>query len=205
MRKLILFLLTSFLLFSCESEPTGESYLNKMKKYRYKINVTFSDKETSPLKKEDLRDFKTLDFYPVDTNYRIKAKVERAKHESFMEMETNSKKKVKYKVYGKAVFTLNGKEHSLNLYSYERMNFTGEFPDKLFLPFYDTTNGKETYDGGRYIDVEFPKKKMVTIDFNKAYNPYCDYNDKYVCPIVPSVNTLNIPIPAGVKDYKNPK
>ncbi|WP_196885503.1 DUF1684 domain-containing protein [Aureivirga sp. CE67] len=203
MRKLIMCLIAISFLFSCNTEePHGDSYFKKMKKYRYRMNVSFSDKTTSPLKPEDLRDFKTLDFFPIDSNYRVKAEFKRVKNAPFMEMETNTNSKVLYKVYGTATFELDGKKHTLNLYQNQKMDFTGEFNDRLFIPFHDTTNGKETYEGGRYMEVDVPNKKTLIIDFNKAFNPYCVYNDKYVCPVVPPVNTLDIPIDAGVKNFK---
>ena len=66
----------------------------------------------------------------------------------------------------------------------------------------DDTNGVSSYSGGRYIDLEIPTDSLITIDFNNAYNPYCVYNEKYSCPIVPRVNYLNIKINAGVKSFK---
>jgi len=76
------------------------------------------------------------------------------------------------------------------------------YEDYLFLPFTDATNGNETYGGGRYIDLSIPNGDQIVIDFNKAYNPYCTYNKKYSCPIVPSQNALDIEIFAGVKAFK---
>ena len=69
----------------------------------------------------------------------------------------------------------------------------------MFLPFTDLTNGEETYEGGRYIELEIPDKNYIVIDFNKAYNPYCAYNYIYSCPIPPEENDLKIEIKAGVK------
>ena len=77
-----------------------------------------------------------------------------------------------------------------------------EFVDYLFLPFTDLTNGEATYAGGRYIDLAIPDGDTLIIDFNKSYNPYCAYNKKYSCPIVPKVNHLEIDINAGVKAFK---
>ena len=73
--------------------------------------------------------------------------------------------------------------------------------DYLFLPFLDDTNGEESYGGGRYIDLRIPETDTITIDFNRAYNPLCVYNEKFSCPIVPRVNYLPIQIKAGVKMY----
>ena len=77
-----------------------------------------------------------------------------------------------------------------------------EYRDYLFLPFTDKTNGSETYTGGRYIDLSIPEGDTLEINFNKAYNPYCAYNPKYSCPIVPGVNALDTEVRAGVKAFK---
>jgi uncharacterized protein (DUF1684 family) len=77
-----------------------------------------------------------------------------------------------------------------------------EYRDYLFLPFADLTNGEETYGGGRYLDLTIPTGNTILLDFNKAYNPYCAYNPKYSCPLVPKQNRLDIPIIAGVKAFK---
>ena len=75
------------------------------------------------------------------------------------------------------------------------------FENYLFIPFTDNSNGKTTYRGGRYLDATIPEKPTgyITLDFNKAYNPYCAYNKKYVCPIPPKNNYLDTDILAGVK------
>ena len=77
-----------------------------------------------------------------------------------------------------------------------------KYRDYLFLPFTDNTNGEQTYTGGRYIDLSIPDGDTIVVDFNKAYNPYCAYNKKYSCPIVPSVNNLDTEIRAGVKAFE---
>ena len=53
-----------------------------------------------------------------------------------------------------------------------------------------------------YIESSIPDDDFIQIDFNEAFNPYCTYNDKYSCPIVPRVNYLPIKIEAGVKAFK---
>ena len=76
-----------------------------------------------------------------------------------------------------------------------------EYEDYLFIPFNDLTNGNETYDGGRYLDLKTTSESTIVIDFNKAYNPYCAYNDKYSCPIPPRENDLPIEIKAGILTF----
>ena len=78
-------------------------------------------------------------------------------------------------------------------------------PEHLFLPFTDYTNGEETYGGGRYIDLTIKDihNGMVTIDFNKSYNPYCTYKEGYRCPVPPKANAIKTEIKAGEKAYKH--
>jgi len=42
----------------------------------------------------------------------------------------------------------------------------------------------------------------IVLYFNKAYNPYCAYSERYSCPLTPKENTLSVEILAGVKAYK---
>ena len=72
----------------------------------------------------------------------------------------------------------------------------------LFLPFADLTNGQTTYNGGRYLDVEMPRTDEVFIDFNLAFNPFCVYDDSFVCPIPPKENYLDFLVEAGEKKLK---
>ena len=69
----------------------------------------------------------------------------------------------------------------------------------LFVPFADPTSGKETYPAGRYLDLPPTPTGIYAIDFNKAYNPYCAYNDTYECPFPPPSNRLKLEIRAGEK------
>jgi uncharacterized protein (DUF1684 family) len=63
--------------------------------------------------------------------------------------------------------------------------------------FTDLTSGAETYGGGRYIDLVRNVSGLYELDFNRAYNPYCYYNESYECPLPPRENRLPIAIRAG--------
>ena len=95
-------------------------------------------------------------------------------------------------------FQLEDKEFRLAVYQ----NIATE-DDYLFLPFADQTSGFETYGGGRYIDLSSPLKDTFRLDFNKAYNPYCVYNKKFSCPLVPEENYLEYSIRAGELNFKS--
>ena len=172
-------------------------------KFQKNLNKEFSNKEKSPLTEVDLKEFKELDFFPVDTNFIVIAKLKFFKDSKPFKMQTNTDRLPIYKKYASATFTLKGKEFVLHIYQNEKLLQTTEFEDYLFLPFTDKTNGTSTYGGGRYIDLNTPKGDTMIIDFNQAYNPSCAYNAKFSCPIPPKANHLDIEINAGVKKYKD--
>jgi len=170
--------------------------------YQENLSKEYADSATSPLKEEDLTKFKKLDFFSVDTAYRVVARLKREKNQDFFEMQTTTDRKPEYRVWATAIFNLQGKEYSLSIYQNKKAMDDPEYSDYLFLPFLDLTNGESSYGGGRYIDLRIPEDDIVIIDFNKAYNPYCAYNHRYSCPIVPRENFLDLEVLAGVKKFK---
>jgi len=108
-------------------------------------------------------------------------------------MPTSTDRLPIYKQYGIAIFTIDGVEYTLSVFQ------NLKHKTSLFLPFYDLTSGETTYGGGRYLDLPIQRGKKIKIDFNKAYHPYCAYNDGYSCPIPPSENRLDVEILAGIK------
>ncbi|QLE00426.1 DUF1684 domain-containing protein [Galbibacter sp. BG1] len=181
---------------------TPENKVVSVKEFQQKINEEFSNPEESPLTKEDFIGFESLDFFPIDTNYSVKAKLERTPNAQPFLMPTTTDRKSQEVVFGILHFKLGEKDFQLNVYQNQQLKETEDYSDYLFLPFTDKTNGKETYGGGRYIDLRIPKGDSLTLDFNKAYNPYCAYNKEYSCPIVPKENHLDYNITAGVKKFK---
>ncbi len=171
------------------------------KEFQNNLNVTFKNEEKSPLTVKDFRDFKSLNFFPISDKYIVKATFVKAKNEKVFQMKTSTSRQPEYIKYGELHFVLEGKECKLNLYQNLELIKKAGFEDYLFLPFSDQTCGKTSYIGGRYIDFKIPKTTTVTLDFNKAYNPYCAYNSKYSCPKIPLENDLEIEIKAGVKKF----
>ena len=170
-------------------------------KFQNELNSEYADAKTSPLMAEDLATFKSLDFYPASEKYFVVAKFVRTKKEKPFEMKTSTDRKPLYVKYGEVFFTINGSNFKLNVYKNIALSKQEKYKDHLFLPFSDLTCGNESYIGGKYIDLKIPKGKTISIDFNTSYNPYCAYNHKYSCPIVPLENDLNIEIKAGVKKF----
>ena len=173
--------------------------------FQANLNEEFKNPESSPLPDRYRKNFKSLEFFEPDSNYVVKAKLVLTPEALPFLMPTTTDRKSEEIVYGIVHFKLNGKEHKLEVYQNTELMLQEAYKDYLFLPFTDETNGAETYEGGRYIDLSIPDGDTIVIDFNKAYNPYCVYNKKYSCPIVPSVNAMNTKVLAGVMDFKKDK
>ncbi|MCT4172961.1 DUF1684 domain-containing protein [Elizabethkingia anophelis] len=174
--------------------------IKEIHKFQADLNAEYKNPEESPLRGNLLKDFKSILFFDIDLKYNVKAKLVPTKDAEVFELPTSSGKTKKYKEYGTVTFSLEGQQYSLKVYQSQDLIKKPGFKDHLFLPFRDATNEKETYGGGRYIDLKIPKKDNLIIDFNKAYNPYCAYNAfDYNCPIVPIENKLPVEIRAGVK------
>lgn len=157
----------------------------------------FKESPRSPLRAQDINHFKELDYYPIDLRYVFMGEIEgnpKARSE-YIKLPTNKGNFRKYVKHGKFRFSLEGREFILTIYRYlGRPN--------LFLPFRDKTNGLETYENGRYVEVELVGKDRAIIDFNKASNPYCAYNQKYTCPYADEENTLDVAMRCGEKKFK---
>jgi uncharacterized protein (DUF1684 family) len=170
--------------------------------YQQEMNTEFADSTKSPLKKADLVGFKSLDFFPVNEKFAVKAVFKRTKKTKKFQMPTTTARKPWYKKYGELHFEIEGKKMQLTVYQNLDLIKKPGYEDYLFIPFTDLTSGVESYGGGRYLDFRIPKSKEIILDFNKAYNPYCAYNEKYSCPIPPAENDLLVRIEAGVKTFK---
>lgn len=76
----------------------------------------------------------------------------------------------------------------------------------VFLPFRDASDS--TYGGGRYLldtiksaDLGNDRAGRTILDFNFAYNPSCAYSDKWVCPLAPRENRLEVAVEAGERIF----
>ncbi|HEY5687221.1 MAG TPA: DUF1684 domain-containing protein [Yeosuana sp.] len=171
--------------------------------FQREINAEYKDATSSPLKEEDRKQFEGLDFFTYDSTYVVEAVFTRTTNELPFKMKTTTDRLPEYVKYGVLDFFLHDEIFQLNVYQNQDLKKQEGYENYLFLPFSDETNGIESYGGGRYIDLRIPEGNTLIIDFNSAYNPYCAYNDKYSCPIVPRENYLRTRIEAGVKKFKD--
>ncbi len=185
--------------FNCKE---GKRFSTSESEFQTSLNALFKDASRSPLKPENLKTFKGLSFFPVDSSFVVVAKLKRTNTSNFFEMKTSTTRLSKERVFGILSFKIKGLDYTLKVYQSESSLL--ESSDYLFLPYLDATNGLTTYGGGRYIDLTIPDGDHIWLDFNKSYNPYCVYNARYSCPIVPRENFLPIKVEAGVMyNYKN--
>lgn len=185
---------------SCQSQKRP---IKSKSEFQKQQNSFFKDASKSPLKSKDLKAFEGLAFFPIDSLFVVEAQLKRTPNTPFFDMKTTTTRVSRERVFGILSFTINSKSYTLNVYQAAPDSDSKTDSDYLFLPFLDATNGTETYSGGRYIDLSIPKGNKITVDFNNSYNPYCSYNEKYSCPIVPRENYLLLKINAGVLRFKN--
>lgn len=185
--------------FSCREEKRYQDV--NLTEYQRQINNYFKDASVSPLKPKDLKNFQGLDFFEFDSIYVVKAKIEETKESLPFKMKTTTDIPADVRKYADLFFQISDKEFELSVY--ENLEYEGVegYENYLFLPFLDETNENETYGGGRYLDLFLNGTDSIIIDFNKAYNPKCVYDENFSCPIVPRKNFLNTRIEAGVKNF----
>ena len=192
------FVVALIIFYSFQGKDSGKEYEAEIRTERQAKNDYMSSSDESPFG-EGKKNFKKLNYYPIDLNYRISAKLVSIENKKVVVLPTSDNLEKKYLEYAFAEFELNGE--SCKLLILEIME-EGPYRGTLFLAFADATSANETYGAGRYLDVKkVPGASSVILDFNQAYNPYCAYSEKYSCPFPPKENILKIAIQAGEKKY----
>ena len=180
----------------CTSSPgpaADAEYLQKVQVWRAERDETWS-KTTDPIPEERRAELLPLRYYPPDLSYQVPAQLRLSDTRPVVELPTSTGELRRMQVVGTLEFTLQGQKLSLGA-----LSPAGEPIRSLFVPFADLTTKKETYEAGRYLDIEPTATGIYTIDFNYAYNPTCAYNKAYSCPFPPPSNQLKVAVRAGEK------
>jgi uncharacterized protein (DUF1684 family) len=148
----------------------------------------------SPLTPDQRVAFRGLRYFPPSPRWVVTAELDRAARPDTVYFPTSKGGFDAYLRAGTLHFALAGRRQTLSLY---RSPEDGHW----FLPFTDATSGRSTYGAGRYLDPEVLEGQPVTLDFNRAYNPYCAYNADWSCPLAPPENRLPMGIEAGEKIF----
>ncbi|MEE2692411.1 MAG: DUF1684 domain-containing protein [Pseudomonadota bacterium] len=143
------------------------------------------------------RAFKGADWFGYDEAFAVRAKFVPAADMTPRDLQTERGLWRRYYLAGHAHVKLKDGDVDLPLYA------PTDDPakiDYLFVSFTDETTGDETYGVGRYLDFKdfgpFPPKTL-TVDFNRAYNPYCALSPHYNCPL--ALTHIPLALRAGEK------
>jgi uncharacterized protein (DUF1684 family) len=176
-----------------DSGPTilklGSLIINIVKRGE-RIGVRVKDSES-----RTRREFKGLEYYPIDPKWRLAARVEPYQPPKLIPI-TNVLGMTDDEISpGALAFEIDGKTYRL-----DPILEKGE--TDWFVMIADETTGRETYGAGRYLYISPPDASgNVVLDFNKAYSPPCAFTNFATCPLPPRQNQLPFRIEAGEKKY----
>lgn len=182
-------------------EAAPGDYVGRITRLRENKDAAFRApccSDASPIPDAKKSEFLPLSYYPIDESYKVPAVLTPSADREIFQMPTSSGQPRSERRAGTLSFTLHGQEMKLTAF----VEADAPNMDRLFLPFSDSTSGKETYAGGRFLDLERSVTGLYELDFNMAYTPYCYYNPTFECPYPPQENRLKIPIEAGEKTKK---
>ena len=134
-----------------------------------------------------------LHYYGPNLSYRVPAQLQVGETQPIFEIPTSTGQLRTVQRVGTLKFRLKGEAMTLAAL----VEIPAQNADHLFVPFRDDTSGGETYAAGRYIDLPNTRTGIYDLDFNRAYHPYCYFNEDYECPFPPPENRLSIEILAG--------
>ena len=174
-------------------DPAAD-YLTTVQAERARKDEAFRRQVDQPIPLAAQQFYLPLKYFPIDPAYAVTASFKPAAVRAPLQMPTSTGKMRDMEQVGTLSFTL--KNQLLTLGAFVE---TGTPPDRLFVPFTDLTSGTETYAAGRYLELDRKATGIYTIDFNRAFHPYCYYNEDYDCPYPPPSNRLPVPVRAGEK------
>jgi uncharacterized protein (DUF1684 family) len=150
------------------------------------IGIRFRD-----LKHPAVEALKTIPCFPIDTLFRVKAKLVTPLIPIKIPVANVLGQITQQFSPGKLVFNLKGETYSVDAL---------QEGNKLFIVFGDRTSGQSTYASGRYLYAAMPGEDGITIlDFNKAFNPPCVFTAYATCLLPPTQNILRTAVEAGEK------
>jgi hypothetical protein len=173
----------------------AQTYPEEIAAWRSQKDTFMRGSDESPVPAGKRASFPPLPYFPVDEQYRVPAALKVVSSDQIIELSTSTGQMRRMRRIGTLTFTLKGQTLSLTAFS----DVNDSSLRRLFVPFGDLTNGTETYQGGRYLDLDRTASGIYDLDFNRAYNPFCVFDARYECPIPPRENRLKVPVRAGEK------
>lgn len=189
----------AIIIYSFSGGETESQYIERIMTDREDKDRFMRTSSESPFKIDTIK-YNGLKYFDPDPVYQLTAKFRPSHVPQFLFIPTNDKKEIRYKTYGYVDFELHGKSNKLLVLE---LADGSENDGHLFIPFGDETSAVTTYGAGRYLDIKHTSgDRLIKLDFNLAYNPYCAYSETFSCPLPPAENLLSIPIEAGEKTYE---
>jgi uncharacterized protein len=197
----ILFFASLIILSGCgrNHSPEEEKYINLIKSQRVLKDNEMRSDPSSPFNKDSKIHFENLKYFDVDPAFLFNSKLYEYNIKDTVKVFGTKGEQREYLRFGYIKFKYDNKEYKMNVYKGK----TKSNIEYYSLWFTDKTTNNETYGVGRYIDFEINMNKdfIYTIDFNKAYNPYCAYSALFSCAVPLKEDYLDIRITAGEKKF----
>jgi uncharacterized protein (DUF1684 family) len=200
---MIVIIITLLSLESCKENrldnPEMKSYVDELVKERKEKDYSMQFDNSSPFFRDTTVAFKPLNYYEPNPDFIFKSKLFLYEKQDTITIFGTKGEKRPTIILGYLNLDYKGKVYKINVYkSFSR---TGE--EYYSIWFTDKTTGITTYGVGRYLDFELNDDPdfVYTIDFNRAYNPYCSYSHLYTCPIPREEDHIDLAIEAGEKNF----
>lgn len=177
----------------CTKEPPP--YADQIAAWHAEKDQFMRESSQSPVPADKRAAFPPLAYFPTDPASRVPAALRPATSNAAIDMLTSTGQKRQMRRVGTLAFTLNGQPLTLGAF----VEAGEQDLRRLFVPFGDLTNGVETYNGGRYLELDRTATGVYDLDFNRAFHPFCLYNSSYDCPYPPQESRLKVPVRAGEK------
>lgn len=168
--------------------------------FRREKDRLFREHPASPIDASRRAAFAGLAYAPYDPRWRTTATIDPDVPAGALRIDVGEDGVLILRRAARLAFAIDGRPHELTAFWLEG------YGGGLFLPFRDRTSGHESYGGGRYL-IDTVKHAdlgdedgMPVLDFNYAYAPSCAHDPRWVCPLAPPENELDLEVRAGEMD-----
>ncbi len=215
-KQFVLGITISIVFLSCQKKESANQWspedslkiVNEIVSHRQEAESFFRNHPDSPFNQDTTAHFSGIKWFEPDVRFYFKSrlfKYDKSEQVNVLGTKGEERQYLKYG-YFKIEFPARpagGEDSEYSLNVYKDADAANNY---LSIWFTDETTGKETYGVGRYIEIgnEVPDPNYkYAIDFNKAFNPYCAYSEKYSCAVPRREDHLPITIRAGEMKYHN--
>lgn len=176
-----------------------KKYISSVEKERAEKDDYMKNDPSSPFNQDMHAHFQPLKYYDVDPAFVFKSRLYEFGKKDTVKVYGTKGEERKAVRFGYVIFNYEKKKYNINVY--KGTSKRGE--EYYSIWFTDKTTGETTYGVGRYLDFEpdADKEYVYTVDFNKAYNPYCAYSAKFSCAIPTKEDHIDLAVEAGEKNF----